>query len=59
MEKIGEKIIGIRFLYFMAPDQRNFEFDEGHYYSIGFPEQKPYSIAFFAKRREGKAFKWR
>lgn len=58
IEKIGERIIGVRVFYHLFPNLNDFAFRKDHYYFFKFPRSRPYSISVSAKTREGHRFNW-
>jgi predicted Holliday junction resolvase-like endonuclease len=51
VEKLGERIIGVRIFYHLFPNLYDFAFNRNHYYFFRYPLSRPYSISVSARTR--------
>lgn len=53
-----EKVVGVRFFYYLFPHFYNFKFSRQRYYFFRYPHNRPYSVSVLAKSKEGFSFNW-
>jgi len=59
IEKLGPKIVGVRFFNFISPSLRLFQFDKERCYVSKFPIQGTYSLVVMKRASMEGPFDWR